>query len=43
MKRDLSLARQDLSDSLEEGTWFRQSRQSRPELPAVSDRNYRFC
>jgi len=39
MQRDLSSVRREACASLAEGTMFRQSRQSRPEHPGVSDGN----
>jgi len=43
MQRDPSLGRRVASDSPSEGTRFRQSRQSRPEHPGVSDGNQGCC
>jgi len=37
MERDPSAGRRVASNALSEGTRFRQSRQSRPEHPGVSD------
>jgi len=39
MHRDRARARQEAYHSLQDGTRFRKSRQSRPEDPGVSDGN----
>jgi len=43
MQRDKSAGRQEVCNSPSEGTMFRQSRQSRPEHPGVSDANHGCC
>jgi hypothetical protein len=43
MQRDPSPGRQAACNSPSQGTRFRQSRQSRPEHPCVSDRNQGCC
>jgi len=43
VQRNLSPGRRVACNSPSEGTRFRQSRQSRPEHPGVSDGNYGRC